>query len=156
MVQRIFLISLTLAWVSCGAPSGNEAVSSSSETQREEALWDQVMAIHDEIMPQTSKLERMAQKLKKHLDRQDLSPAQRREVEETIKLIESAVAAMWDWMHNLQQLPELRQTKTHEQIMAHLKIERNNITTVKTLMENALIKGEQLLRILEPPKQDAR
>ncbi len=154
-MQRILFLLLPLAWASCGAPSENGAASS-PQVQLEEELWEQVMAVHDEIMPRTSELERMAQKLKKHLDRDDLSPAQRQEIDETIKLIESAVAAMWDWMNDLQQLPQLRQTKTHEQIMSYLKTEHNNITTVKTLMENALAKGERLLRILEPPKQHAR
>ncbi len=156
--MRTILLSLLMPilWAACASPSGNETNQNddlSVEQKLENELWDQIMEVHDAVMPKTSELERTANELKKHLDRKDLSPAQRQEVEETIKLLESAVDAMYEWMNELKQLPDLRKNQNHEQIMTYLKTEYNNISTVKTLMENSLEKGQRLLQILEPQKE---
>lgn len=148
------LLSLMLL-AACGSPSGNEASESDNltvEEKMENELWDQIMEVHDAVMPKTSDLERTAKALKKHLDRPDLTEAQRQEVKETIQLIESAVDAMYTWMNDLKMLPDLRKNQNHEQIMTYLRTEYNNISTVKALMEEALEKGERLLQILEPQK----
>lgn len=156
MRKMLFTLLIPTLWAACGSPSGNEAAQSEGltvEQKLENELWDQVMEVHDAVMPKTSDLERTAKALKKHLDRPELSEAQRQEVEETIKLIESAVDAMYEWMNDLKTLPDLRKNQNHEQIMSYLKTEFNNISTIKTLMEDSLEKGQRLLQILEPQKE---
>ncbi len=151
----LLALLLPILWAACGSPSGNGTNRNdnlSVEQKLENELWDQIMEVHDAVMPKTSELERTATELKKHLDRKDLSPAQRQEIEDTIKLLESAVDAMYEWMNELKQLPDLRARNNHEQIMTYLKTEYNNIETVKELMESSLEKGRRLLDILEPQK----
>ncbi len=148
-------VSLFLA--SCGTDStSSNTQNHSHQVLAEQQLWEKIMAVHDEAMPKMADISRTKRRLKPHIKRSDLNEAQRQEIQETIELLESAEEAMNSWMNGLKMLPDLRKMFTHEQIMDYLNTELNNIKTVRTLMYDALEKGQRLLHILEPNNTESQ
>lgn len=67
----------------------------------EKPLYDQVMDIHDEVMPKMDDLYKMKKQLKDSIAATPDMPAERKaEFEQTISLLDSASKSMMDWMHD--------------------------------------------------------
>ncbi|KXK39220.1 MAG: hypothetical protein J5I52_00395 [Saprospiraceae bacterium] len=119
----------------------NEATQPAQETVKdgtESPLYEQVMEIHDAVMPQMSKIH----ELKKQLTaiRTDQNAA---EVDEKIKKLEEADEAMMSWMAMFK-LPE----QVNEQ-EAYLKNEKVNIELVAEKMKIAMSEASLYLAPLD-------
>ena len=113
-----------------------------------ETLRDEVMAVHDEVMPKMGDL----RKTRKSLEA--LSDSLRSDTTNTEKLqklgsraIEIAVAneAMMGWMR--QYNPEIMEDGTpHEEVMSYLNEQKESIEKVRDQMNQALALGEEALK----------
>src|SRR6186997_2874672 len=92
-VLSLFIIAL--AW-GCGQKSHDN-----------QALYDEVMKVHDEVMPKMDDIYKLKQELKKQIsDKPDLVDEKRRTIEATILKLDSASEAMMVWMRNFNPLPD--------------------------------------------------
>ena len=67
----------------------------------EKPLYDQVMDIHDEVMPKMETLYKAKKQLQDSLtNATTLTEDQKREIENTILTLDSASKSMMDWMHD--------------------------------------------------------
>ncbi len=119
------------------------------ETKAQEEMHDKVMFIHDEVMPEISTINRISRSLKKIKKENQPDSSHLAQIELSLKELESADEGMMNWMQEYKKPGKLRDSKTHEEIMAYLKSEEEKITKVKEMMETSIEKGQQLLESLE-------
>lgn len=103
--------------------------------QEQQKMWDQVMEVHDEIMPKMGDLHQ----LKKQLKKQQKSP----EITATISSIEQSQDAMMDWMREFKSMRQLSKLE-HQAAIDYLKNEQIRVNDLKTLMLESIEKGNAL------------
>ncbi|HEY3401911.1 MAG TPA: hypothetical protein VGK59_00910, partial [Ohtaekwangia sp.] len=109
-IFRLAIIALITILASCGQKSHDHEGhdhdhdhahdhSPDSETGPNQALYDEVMKVHDEVMPKMNDIYKLKQDLKKKLDEsKDLADDKRKEIEATIAQLDSASDGMMVWM----------------------------------------------------------
>ncbi|MCC6725593.1 MAG: hypothetical protein IT258_13885 [Saprospiraceae bacterium] len=135
-----FLATFSISFLACGG--------SNEHTEKEDALKDEVFAIHDEVMPKMSDIVALKGKL---LD-MAADSTKALEAKAAISQLEKAEEGMMDWMNNFQQPDKLRETKQHEEIMAYLESEKQRIAAVREAMNNSIKTGQRILA--EAPKAE--
>ena len=128
----------------CGQKShehdhGHEASQPVSSTGNE-ALYNEVMKIHDEVMPKSNDIYTLKQELSKKLAE---TPApteeKKKEIEASIAKLDSADAGMMEWMHKFNPLPDsLGEEKARE----YLETEMEKIKGVRENILEALEAGK--------------
>lgn len=97
-----FAISILATNVSCTTKGDhNDHSHHENETSLDgnSALYDEVMKIHDEVMPKMDGLYKMKEELKKQIaDTPDITEEKRKELENKISKIETAMKSMMVWM----------------------------------------------------------
>lgn len=148
MYKFIFALSLftcTAAFVGC------EDTKAIEQEAKEKAYYDEVMSGHDVVMPQTAKIGRLARQMKKYLkENPELAPELKGRIDNNIKAMMVAEDGMFGWMESVIELPELRQTKNHEEIMEHLKREDAEMDKIAKATEESLAAGKKLWEELQP------
>ena len=101
------------------------------------ALYNQVMDIHDEVMPRMDELFKLKKQLsEKIVNSPDLVESKKRELENTIYLLDSASRGMMKWMNDFS--PE---EFSEDDLRIYLEAEMKRMQEVKALMLDALEKG---------------
>ena len=118
------------------------------EVKIEKALYDDVMDVHDEMMPKMENMMSMKGKLKEKVDLLKEEAAQSelvQEIESTIQSLETADEAMMNWMRQFD--PET-DSLSHEEIVEYYTLQKQKMDSVKVIMmeaiESASAKLEQL------------
>lgn len=145
-MKQLLIASSFLIILSCGKTSDHndhDQGTSENSDNPNQALYDQVMDIHDEVMP---KMEDMY-KLKKDLqDKIANSPAmveeQKKELEGMIANLDSASNAMMDWMHNFNPLPD---SVDQEAAREYLENEMERIKKVRDQTNETLEKAKTIV-----------
>ncbi|MCB9081990.1 MAG: hypothetical protein H6555_09800 [Lewinellaceae bacterium] len=128
-LRFFYFASMVLVFASC---SNTEKVQESAQDQ----LRDQVMAIHDEVMPKIADINRATLEFKKAIAVDStLEDTLRERVAKSILQLEAADEGMMSWMSTFRQPASLRETQSHEAIMAYLQ---EQLTAVKEVEENML------------------
>jgi Mg2+ and Co2+ transporter CorA len=105
------------------------------------ALYNQVMDVHDEIMPKMEDL----YKLKKDIQNQianspDMVIEKKHQLEKVISNLDSAANSMMDWMHKFNPLPD---SVDQEQARAYLESEMEKIKKVRDITYDALEQAKE-------------
>lgn len=131
--------------------AGSSACSSDKALEAEQQKrWDAMMIVHDEVMPKMSDINRLSQQMEAAVGDTTLTDELRDSARKSLYDLQAADKAMWDWMYGIQQLPDLRSTKKHEEILQYLKDETKVITDVKSSMLGS-IEAAEALRAQLPP-----
>lgn len=87
ILSKSFFIVMIGLLISCSKP--------------EKSMYDQVMDIHDEVMPKMGDLHKAKKQLQDSLaNTTTLTDEQKKEMEGTILMLDSASDSMMDWMHD--------------------------------------------------------
>lgn len=129
-----FLV-LSMMFSCTPAEEKTEEKTQTEEKSPIEIAWDEVMVVHDEVMPKMSELSR----LKKQLRQDSMKHA------ELIATITKAEDGMWDWMHQLTPLKTIK-TMSEAEAKATLDQEMASITEVKRLMLESIETANQELQ----------
>jgi hypothetical protein len=131
-----FFIScfIALFLVACGDNIQN--------VEKENALRDEVFAIHDGVMPRMTEIVT----LKGKLDSLSASGNNVEELKRYQTFLENAEDGMMEWMTHFQEPEKLRETKKHEEIMTYLESEKQRITKVRDDMNNSIQAAENALK----------
>lgn len=134
----ILLLVLTLAACEKGKKTTSEADDSDSPNQ---VLYDQVMDVHDEVMPKMDEIMKMKRELQEQIaNTPDMVVERKEQLEKMISNLDSASNAMMDWMHKFNPLPD---TADQEKARAYLESEMERVKNVKTLMLESIDKAKQ-------------
>ncbi len=103
-----------------------------------QALYDQVMAVHDEVMPKLNDIYKLKEELKNQIT-EALPQDKKEEIEAMISKLDSASEGMMVWMRNFNPLPD---SLGEEQAKEYLENEMEKIKKVREEVREALEKAD--------------
>jgi regulator of replication initiation timing len=112
--------------------------------EAQDRLFDEVMAIHDSIMPAMRDITNLQKEVKARLDELD-STAQIEEnrLQMERQRLDSAHNAMMEWMRAFEKDFE---GKTHEEVMEYLENQKERIQGVEQMMEESISQTQEFLK----------
>lgn len=158
----LFFLFIAITLVACqndkkdkgGHGNNNRYGDKQKQEEQQIAKWDEMMAIHDEVMPKMADMNRTVRALRPFLEEGALPDKNLKEqVNRAINQIEAADEAMMDWMGEVETLEDLRTDKDHEAIMVYIRDQTEAISKVKADMLSSLANGKQLLATIEDMKK---
>ena len=131
MKTTLHLLSLIILLIAC-----------SKEAKDNQALYDEVMKVHDEVMPKMKDIYKLKEGLKKQIvDTTAVPEENRRAIESAILKLDAASESMMVWMRSFNPLPDsLGEDKARQ----YLEQEREKIDRVKQEMLNAIDEANDL------------
>ncbi|NJL75975.1 MAG: hypothetical protein HC892_14085 [Saprospiraceae bacterium] len=126
----------------------NDNANKVEQLKEQEALYQQVREVHDEVMPKMGELNAITRGLKAL---SDLPDSLQTNVTAAVSNLENAHEGMMSWMSSLQTLEGL-QTKPHEEIITYLSEELVKVEAVKSDMLSSIAAGKTLLEQLTSAK----
>ena len=138
--SKYTILILTALFFSCGNSQKN------SNEKLEKDLYDEVIGIHDEVMPKMSTLLSLENQLKERiqeLDTSEMNSAEEiKKLNEQISELQVADEAMMQWMRNFQVDQE---GWSHDSIMSYMENEKRSISMVRDQMLAIIDSSEKLL-----------
>ena len=133
------LILFLVVLAACGKPS-NQGDAEGNDNPNQ-ALYDQVMNLHDEAMPKMEDIYKIKSQLQEKIaNSPDLVKERKEALEHIILVLDSANNAMMGWMHQFNPLPD---STDEEQARAYLESEIEKIKEVNQTMINALEQAKE-------------
>ncbi|MBK5280123.1 MAG: hypothetical protein JJE09_14795 [Bacteroidia bacterium] len=136
------ILFLALILTACGKSTehSDHDNGSSDGDSPNEALYNQAMEVHDEVMPRMNDI----YKLKKDLQEQiantpDMVVERKNQLVQIISNLDSANDAMMDWMHKFNPLPD---SVEQEQAREYLEGEIERVKKVRTLVNESIEKAK--------------
>jgi len=146
-----FLMSMTMfsLLMACGHSAAEQAAKEreAENIKAQEQKWDQVMSIHDEVMPLIPDINTSIKELKENIT-DDTAEDRKEHIMSIIGKLESADEGMFSWMANIRQIEPLRDSMNHQEIMQYLEKEMVAVTKVKVNILLSLEEGQTLLNHL--------
>lgn len=137
-MKKSFALILLIGVVSCIKSKENNSQDAPTDDPNK-VLYNQVMDIHDEVMPRMDDIMKLKRELKQTIENSaSLVPEKRKEIEHKILQLDSAGKAMMDWMADFR--PE---DYTGDDLRAYLESEMERIKKVKETMLEAIEKAKQ-------------
>jgi hypothetical protein len=144
-MKSILIAASFLVLVSCGKP--HEHVDHNDENNGEDpnrALYDQVMTIHDEVMPKMDDVYKLKKEMAdKIAATPDMVEAKKKELEAMMAKLDSTNDAMMDWMHGFNPLPD---SVDQEKAREYLENEMEKIRKVRDLTAESIEKAKQIMK----------
>jgi Mg2+ and Co2+ transporter CorA len=142
--QFLFIALVTLA--ACGKSSehaNHEGDDQTTEDSPNQALYDQVMDIHNEVMPMKEDLYKLKKELEEKIVKTpSMAADKRQELKKMIAELDSADNAMMDWMHNFNPLPD---SADEEKAREYLETEMERIKKVRDLTNEAIERAKPVI-----------
>ena len=85
---------------------GHDMPSDAVESSPNEALYNEVMKIHDEVMPKMNDIYKYQQELKEKIKSPNISDQQRKEFTTLLNRLDSAGEGMMVWMRQFNPIPD--------------------------------------------------
>jgi len=118
----------------------------------EQALWDQVMKLHDDSMLNHGVMMKNTSQIRKALKSGENVPGQLAiAIKPNLEKIDAADEAMMSWMHDLKGPIKLR-GKSHDEIMTYLNAEKVKIEKIDKDIVEQLTVSRNILNVIETPK----
>lgn len=130
---------------------------SANQQTEEQQAWDAVMAVHDEVMPKMSDINRMSDDLRARANALDSTQmATKQNLMDAAQALERADEGMMSWMAEVKSPETMRsEQKTHEEIMNYLDEQKNKVNQVRDSINNSLEQGKMLLEQTPAPAADS-
>jgi hypothetical protein len=105
-----------------------------SEDAQVEALYEEVMYIHDDVMPKMAAINHFQEEIKTLLANEEIlkDDTKSTQLKSMLRDLNDAEKAMWDWMHNFSD--RYGQANTKNDKLDYLAKEKEQITTVREVM----------------------
>ena len=132
-----FLSLLILGLISCENP---KETAKQNVKLLKDSLTSEIMAVHDEVMPDHMKLQLLKDKIDERISQIEDDTVLRMKLEEISVLLDSAYRSMNSWMYEFEPMSE---EMTREEILDYYKVEREKVDLVKEVMIKSLELAEQ-------------
>jgi len=138
-----FLVFGLLLSLACGQKSHehDDHTSEVKETSANQALYDEVMKIHDDVMPKTDDIFKIKEELTKKLAETNIIDARKQQIEAGIAKLDSADQSMMDWMHGFNPPPD---SLGEERAREYLETEMEKIKKVREDVNEAIEKAKAI------------
>jgi len=145
ILPKVLLIVVFIVSWACGQKSheheehehgGGDAI----EEGGNQALYDEVMKVHDEVMPKMDDIYKAKEELKNQIaNTPDMVIEKKKEIEAAISKLDSASEGMMVWMRNFNPLPD---SLGEEQAREYLENEMEKVKKVREDVREALEKAK--------------
>ncbi len=141
LITSSFFISCLLLLGGCDKKSNDHhSIDEPTENSPNQALYDQVMEVHDEVMPKMNDLYQAKTKLTTRLkETPGLSENEKKEIQDKISRLDSANESMMVWMRQFDPIPD---SLGEEKAKAYLETELVKVNKVKENILEALKDAE--------------
>ena len=144
MKSILSILALVLTMVYCGKTSEHSGNGHDSDATADdspnEALYNQAMEVHDEVMPKMEDIYQLKRNLQEQIaNTPDMVVERKKQLEQIISNLDSANNAMMDWMHKFNPLPD---STDQELAREYLESEIERVKKVKELMVESIQKAE--------------
>lgn len=136
-MKALYILIIATAIVSCQKSTDHSHHDDMGGTESDSTntiLYNQVMDIHDEVMPKMEDLYNMKKDLQGKLE--TASADDKVKLEQRIAKIDSASSLMMDWMHEFDPPAD---TADQEQARAYLEGEMEKVKRVKEAIDGVLV-----------------
>ena len=138
-MKHLFAFLLAFVVLSGCGPKSNDHhhdQHSHEEQSANQDLYDEVMKVHDEVMPKMDDIYKLKEQLKKQLEATPaLVDEKKRELETTILQLDSASEGMMVWMRNFNPIPD---SLGEEKARKYLEEQKEKVDKVKQDMLQAI------------------
>jgi hypothetical protein len=110
----------------------NHEAADAVDVSENQMLYNEVMKIHDEVMPKMEDMHKRKQALKKKLEEPNVSADQKKQIQTRINQLDSAGESMMVWMREFNPIPD---SAGEEKAREYLE---NEMERVKKVRENIL------------------
>jgi hypothetical protein len=138
-----YLFIVVILAVGCGKSSHQEHNDDKDDAtdSPNQALYNQVMDIHDQVMPKSDESYSLKKKLQdKIAGAPDMAAEQKKKFNDMIAELDSADHSMMDWMHKFNPLPD---SANQELAREYLENEMERIKKVRELVETSVQKAQE-------------
>ncbi len=141
ILVKVLFLTLFL-YTSCGKSKNLETHTvESSVNNPNQALYDQVMDVHNEVMPKSDQLYQLKKELQDKIAQTPaLSQDKKKQLHQIISELDSADRSMMDWMHKFKPLPD---SANQESAREYLENEMEKIKKVRDLINGSLQKAKE-------------
>lgn len=130
------LILVVLVALGCGKPATSHDDHPGDSTDTNRALYDEVMDIHDQVMPKMSDIYALKKQLQDQIAASpQLVDEERKKLEKRISNLDSVGQLMMAWMHDFSPLPD---SADQESAREYLESEMEKIKKVRDAMLEAI------------------
>jgi hypothetical protein len=136
-MKKLFIVlCLGISVVGC-KPKAEESVEASEaiETSPNEALYNEVMKVHDEVMPKMNDIYKYQQQLKEKLQSPNISAKDKKEINDILSKLDSAGNGMMVWMRQFNPIPD---SAGEEKARIYLEGEMEKVKRVREDIVQAL------------------
>jgi len=142
----LFIVLVTFALVSCTRSEDHSNKDHDTDQTQEEgpnqALYHQMMDVHDEVMPNMGEIMGLKRKLQEKITSAPDMPAERKqELENVIYMLDSASNSMMSWMHRIHEFNPMADSVDQEKAREYLESEMEEIRNVKELINESIDKA---------------
>ncbi len=141
-LKGLIIIAL-FAMAACGKSGEHDHSQDDSATEEgpNQALYDQVMDVHDEVMPKMDEIMKLKRELQdKIANSPDMVLERKEQLEKVISNLDSASTSMMNWMHEFNPLPD---SVDQERAREYLESEMERIRKVKVLTLESIDKAKE-------------
>lgn len=135
--QYILFLALALQIFACGKKGGEHANHEATTDDSNQILYNQIMDIHDEVMPKTENLYNISKQLKENL-KDATTDAEKELLQAQIYYFDSVNTMMMDWMHEFKPLPD---TTNQEAARSYYETHLEKVKLVREAILTAVDKG---------------
>ncbi|MFM7854716.1 MAG: hypothetical protein ACKO96_23015 [Flammeovirgaceae bacterium] len=138
------LLLLTAACGKNNQHEGHHEHGAPNDNNPNQALQDQVMDVHDELMPQMEDIFKLKKEIQSKIDQTpDMVADKKKQLEEAAAQLDSANQSMMDWMHKFRPLPD---SANREKAREYLETEMEKVKKLKTLFNESINKAKEIIR----------
>lgn len=146
ILQLLPLLAL-LSIMSCSKSSEHSGMNHGAERTQEEgpnqALYNQMMDVHDEVMPKMDDIMKLKRELQEQIaNTPDMMVERKQELERVISNLDSASTSMMNWMHRIHEFDPLADSVDQEKAREYLESEMEEIRKVKELINESIEKAK--------------
>ncbi len=148
---QLIALLVMFSMFSCTQSADHSTMNHDSDQTQEEgpnqALYNQMMDIHDEVMPKMDDIMKLKRELQETLaNSTDIVPDRKQELENMIYTLDSANNSMMNWMHRIHEFDPLADSVDQEKAREYLESEMEEIRKVKELMSESIEKAKSELK----------
>jgi len=143
----LLIVLATLSVMSCTRSGDHSTMGHDTEQTQEEgpnqALYNQMMDVHDEVMPRMGEIMGLKRKLQEQITSSpDLTVERKQELENIIFNLDSASNSMMSWMHRIHEFNPMADSVDQEKAREYLETEMEEIRKVKELINESIDKAK--------------
>lgn len=145
-LQFLSLLAI-LSMMSCSRSSDHSGMNHDAEQTQEEgpnqALYNQMMDVHDEVMPKMDDIMKLKRQLQEQISNTpNMVTERKQELERVISNLDSASNSMMNWMHRIHEFNPLADSVDQEKAREYLESEMEEIKKVKELIDESIEKAK--------------